>query len=94
MLDLIGVPYNGSDSSGSIVSAERFCDALHIQNGFIGESIGKRPVEVRIVSAFFLIGGLYLGQVGVPDYVLRSCLIAGLVMLITGVAFYRVLKSE
>ena len=47
-----------------------------------------------LVSVFFLIGGLYLGQAGVPDYVPRVCLIVGLVMLVVGVIFYRVLKSE
>ena len=47
-----------------------------------------------LCSVFLLIGGLYLGPAGVPDFVPRICLIAGLVLLVVGVIFYRVLKSE
>lgn len=47
-----------------------------------------------LVSVFLLIGGLYLGQAGVPGFVPRLCLIVGLALLILGVVFYRVLKSE
>ena len=47
-----------------------------------------------LVSVFFLIGGLYLGPAGVPGFVPRLCLITGLVLLVIGVVFYRVLKSE
>ena len=47
-----------------------------------------------LVSVFLLIGGLYLGPTGVPALVPRLCLIAGLVLLVVGVIFYRVLKSE
>ena len=34
-----------------------------------------------LISVFFLIGGLYLGNAGLPDYVAPSC-------------FYRILKSD
>ena len=47
-----------------------------------------------LVSVFLLIGGLYLGPAGVPALVPRLCLIAGLVLLVVGVVFYRILKSE
>ena len=47
-----------------------------------------------LVSVFLLIGGLYLRPAGVPGLVPRICLIAGLVLLVVGVVFYRVLKSE
>ena len=47
-----------------------------------------------LVSVFLLMGGLYLGPAGVPGLVPRICLIAGLVLLVAGVVFYRVLKSE
>lgn len=47
-----------------------------------------------IISMFPLIGGLYLGQAGVPDYVPRICLIAGIILMIIGVVFYRVLKTD
>jgi hypothetical protein len=47
-----------------------------------------------LVSVFFLIGGLYLGSAGLPAFVAPACLSAGLVLLVVGVVFYRVLKSE
>ena len=47
-----------------------------------------------LLSVFFLIGGLYLDQAGLPGYVPAVSLIAGLVLLVIGVIFYRVLKSE
>ncbi len=47
-----------------------------------------------LVSVFFLIGGLYLGGAGLPGAVAPACLITGLVLLVIGVVFYRVLKSE
>lgn len=47
-----------------------------------------------LVSIFFLIGGLFLGNTGIPSVIVTGCLIAGLVLLIFGVVFYRVLKSE
>ena len=47
-----------------------------------------------LVSVFLLIGGLYLGPTGVPGLVPRLCLIAGLALLVVGILFYRILKSE
>ncbi len=47
-----------------------------------------------LVSVFFLLGGLYLGSAGFPRFVAPACLITGLVLLVIGVVFYRVLKSE
>ncbi len=47
-----------------------------------------------LVSVFLLIGGLYLGPADVPALVPRLCLIAGLALLVVGVVFYRILKSE
>lgn len=47
-----------------------------------------------LISVFFLIGGLYLGNSGLPTYVGPCCLGAGLILLVVGVVFYRVLKSE
>ena len=47
-----------------------------------------------LISVFLLIGGLYLGPAGISGLVPRICLIAGLVLLVVGVVFYRVLKSE
>ncbi|MCR4669289.1 MAG: hypothetical protein K5774_08000 [Clostridia bacterium] len=47
-----------------------------------------------LVSVFFLIGGLYLKNAGLPSFVSPACLIIGLVLLLAGVVFYRVIKSE
>ena len=47
-----------------------------------------------LVSVFLLIGGLYLDPAGVPTLAPRLCLIAGLALLVVGVVFYRILKSE
>lgn len=47
-----------------------------------------------LISVFFLIGGLYLGNAGLPAYISPCCLGAGLLLLFVGVVFYRVLKSE
>lgn len=47
-----------------------------------------------LISVFFLIGGLYLGDTGLPDHVRSCCLTAGLILLVVGVVLNRVLKSE
>ena len=47
-----------------------------------------------LVSVFFLIGGLYLGNAGLPAHTAPLCLIAGLILLAVGVVFYRIVKSE
>jgi hypothetical protein len=47
-----------------------------------------------LISVFFLIGGLYLGNAGLPVYVTPCCLAAGLILLVVGIVFYRVMKSE
>ena len=49
---------------------------------------------MMLMSIFSQIRGLYRVQAGVPGRVPRICLIAGLVVLITGIIFYRALKSE
>lgn len=45
-------------------------------------------------SIFFLIGGLFLGGTGLPDYAVPVCLFTGLILLVTGFVFYHILKSE
>lgn len=47
-----------------------------------------------LISIFFLIGGLYLGSAGLPDFVAPSCLAAGLILLAGGIVFYRVIRSD
>ena len=46
-----------------------------------------------LISVFLLIGGLYLTPAVVPGFVPRLCLALGLVLLVVGVVFYRILKS-
>lgn len=48
----------------------------------------------ELVSVFFLIGGLYFGNAGLPGVVAPVCLVVGLVLLVTGIVFYHVLKRE
>lgn len=47
-----------------------------------------------LVSVFFLIGGLYLGNAGLPPAAAPVCLIIGLILIVIGIVFYRVLRSE
>ncbi len=47
-----------------------------------------------IVSIFFLMGGLYLDQTGISHTVTTICLIIGVVLLITGTVFYKILKTD
>ena len=47
-----------------------------------------------LISVFFLIGGLYLGSAGLPDFVAPSCLATGLILLVVGIVFYRVIRSD
>lgn len=47
-----------------------------------------------LISIFFLIGGLYLEGAGLPKYVPPSCLAAGLILLIIGIVFYRIIGSD
>lgn len=49
---------------------------------------------MMLISIFFLIGGLYLGSAGLPDFVAPFCLAAGLILLAVGIVFYRVIKSD
>lgn len=46
-----------------------------------------------VLSIFFLLGGLYLSADVVPVLASRLCLIGGLVLLIFGVVFYKVMKN-
>ena len=47
-----------------------------------------------IISVFFIIGGLYLPQAGVPLGITVASLVFGLVLLIVGLVFYMILKSD
>jgi amino acid transporter len=45
-----------------------------------------------LVSIFFLIGGLYFENTGIPPRIVTGCLIAGIVLLAVGVIFYRICR--
>ncbi len=47
-----------------------------------------------IISVFFLIGGLYLEQAGISHTVTTASLIAGVILLIAGTVFYKILKTD
>lgn len=47
-----------------------------------------------LVSVFFLIGGLYLGDTSLPAFTAPACLAAGLILLAAGTVFYRVIRSD
>ena len=50
---------------------------------------------LMLVSVFFLLGGLYLGAVlDLPEAAAPVSLATGLILLIVGVVFYRVLRSD
>ena len=47
-----------------------------------------------IISVFLLIGGLYLPQANVLPVVTVSSLVAGIILLIVGIVFYKILKTD
>jgi len=47
-----------------------------------------------IISVFFIIGGLYLPGAGIPSAVTVTSLVLGLVLLIIGIVFYKILKTD
>ena len=47
-----------------------------------------------IISIFFLIGGLYLDQTGISHTVTTVSLVLGVILLITGTVFYKILKTD
>lgn len=48
----------------------------------------------ELISVFFLIGGLYFGGTGLPAFVVPICLVVGLILLVTGIVFYHILKKD
>ncbi len=50
---------------------------------------------LMLVSVFFLLGGLYLGGIPtLPEAAAPVSLATGLILLVVGVVFYRVLRSD
>ena len=51
-------------------------------------------IIMMIVSVFLLMGGLYLPQAGISSAVTTLCLVIGLILLITGIIFYKIIKTD
>ena len=49
---------------------------------------------VIMISVFLIMGGLFLKGSDSPFSISPVCLIAGIMMLIVGTVFYKILKSE
>jgi len=64
-------------------------------------SAGRYAVSCRligiaaiIISVYFLIGGLYLPQAGISPAITLTSLMGGIILLITGIVFYKILRSD
>ena len=51
-------------------------------------------IIMMLISVFFLVGGLYINNTELPAYATPVSLITGIVLLIVGIVFYRILKSD
>ena len=49
---------------------------------------------MMILSVFLLIGGLYLPQANISDEITDTCNVSGVLMLLVGIIFYKILKNE
>ncbi len=47
-----------------------------------------------IISVYFLIGGLYLPQAGISPVITLVSLAGGIILLVTGIVFYKILRSD
>ena len=47
-----------------------------------------------IISVFLIMGGLYLPQAGIENNITIPCLVFGIVLLIFGIVFYKILKTD
>jgi membrane-bound ClpP family serine protease len=51
-------------------------------------------IILMILSVFLIIGGLYLPHAGIAAYITVSLLVAGIILLVLGIVFYKILKSD
>jgi len=49
---------------------------------------------MMILSVFFIAAGLYLPKAGIDSLITTICLVVGIVLLIIGTVFYKILKTE
>ncbi len=47
-----------------------------------------------IINVYFLIGGLYLSQAGISPVITLVSLAGGIILLVTGIVFYKILRSD
>lgn len=47
-----------------------------------------------IISVYLIAGGLYLPQAGINPVITVISLSAGLILLIAGIVFYKIIKSD
>lgn len=47
-----------------------------------------------MISAFLIMGGLFLKGSDIPAIISPVCMIAGIMMLVVGTVFYKILKSD
>ncbi len=47
-----------------------------------------------IISVYFLIGGFYLPQAGISPAITLVSLAGGIILLVTGIVFYKILRSD
>jgi len=47
-----------------------------------------------MISAFLIMGSLFLKGSDIPAIISPVCMIAGIMMLIVGTVFYKILKSD
>jgi len=48
-------------------------------------------IVAMLVSIFLLIGGLYLPQATVSSMATSACLVFGIVLLVVGIVFYKII---
>lgn len=49
---------------------------------------------LMLVSIFFLMAGLYLPYADIPSYITVICLVAGILLFMAGIVFYKILKAD
>ena len=51
-------------------------------------------IIAMIISVFLILGGMYLPNAGISGTITTISLIVGLILLILGVIFYKILKTD
>jgi len=51
-------------------------------------------IIAMIICVFLLIGGLYLPQANVSEIATNLCIVLGLMFLVLGIVFYKIIKWD